>query len=141
MTAAAAAWVLLPPPSPEAINWTAFDTSAVRAAEADGRVVVVKYTADWCTVCKIVDYTVYRRQDVADALEQRNVLAVRADVTRTAAAAAQHLRDVLREAGHPVTLLRGPALDEPIRLHGTFSAADLLDAVDRARGAEEVAGR
>ncbi len=134
VAAVAVAWVLLPPPSPELIDWTAFDTSLVESAGADGQVVVVKYTADWCTVCKIVDYTVYRRQSVADALAERKVLPVHADVTRSAAPAAQYLRNVLREPGVPVTVVHGPALDEPIRLRGKFDAAKLLDAVDQARG-------
>ncbi|MFW6146593.1 MAG: cytochrome c biogenesis protein CcdA [Planctomycetota bacterium] len=140
--AVAAGWILLPPPSPEPIDWTPFDTSVVADARAEGRVVVVKYTADWCTVCKIVDYAVYRDEAVADALERRDVLTVRADVTRSAAPAARHLREVLREPGLPVTVVHGPAADEPIRLHGAFDAEALLDAVDRARGREgEVAGR
>ncbi|NLF29836.1 MAG: DUF255 domain-containing protein [Planctomycetes bacterium] len=139
--AVAAGWVLLPPPSAGTIDWAPFDASAVKAAEADGQVVVVKYTADWCTVCKIVDYTVYRREAVADALKQRNVLAVRADVTRASAPAAQYLRTVLHEPGLPVTVVHGPGLEEPLRLHGMFSPADLLDAVNLARGGAEVAGR
>jgi len=132
--AVVAGWLMLPPPAPERIDWRPLEPGAINRAVSDGRVVLVKFTARWCAVCKIVDYKVYNHGETADAIAERDVVAIKADVTRNTSDAAKMLNEQLGEPGPPVTVVYGPALDEPIRLHGIFDRAELTAALDRAAG-------
>ncbi len=132
--AVAAGASMLPRPAASAIPWRPFDAAAVDAAAATGEVVLVKFTADTCTICKILDLRVYNRKATAAALAERGVVAFVADTTQRDYPANIVLVKQLGEPGPPVTLIYGPAVGEPIRLRGLFSRDELLAALDRARG-------
>jgi len=125
---AAAGWVFLGPPAPELIHWQPYDAAVVDNARAQGRAVLIKFTADWCLSCQVVDKTVYRRKDIAELIEQKGVLAVKADTTARDYPATIDLKEVYAEPGVPVTIFFGPGSDEPIKWRG-FSFGDQLKSV------------
>lgn len=125
----AGAWMLTPP-SGLAAEFQPFDESRIAQANRDGQVVLVDFTAAWCLSCKVVDYLIYSRSEVAQELAARGVLAMRGDVTAADAPANGLLYDRLRGAP-PLTVIFPPS-GPPIRLEGKFSRSDLTRALDDA---------
>lgn len=106
----------------------AFD-QAVSAAEADGRPILVSFTADWCTVCKSNDRVL---ADPGLATPLSNVAFIKADVTRDG----EDSRRLMRRfniVGPPTMFLLGPAGAEIAgsRLIGAVSVADLTQRLER----------
>jgi thiol:disulfide interchange protein DsbD len=123
-------WWLLRAGEPPAVAWQAYDAAAVEASLAEGRPVVVKFTADWCTNCKVVERTVYQQPDVAALLRQKNVVAILADTTLADYPASKDLNAVFGEAGSvPLTVVLDPEDQSLIKLRGIFTPEDLKEAL------------
>ena len=118
-------WLL---PTHEAlIDWQVYDADAVTDALADDQPVLLKFTADWCTNCKVVDYRVFRKPVIANLIEAKGVLAVKADTTTIDLPGTRDLNTLYGEAGNvPVTILLKPHTD-PVKLRGIFSVNELKD--------------
>ncbi|WP_029076868.1 protein-disulfide reductase DsbD [Kaistia adipata] len=100
----------------------AFD-SALSAARAQGRPVLVSFTADWCTVCKSNERTVLRDPAISARLERASIVV--ADVTETNAETEALMRrfDVV---GPPTLLLIDP--DSGREIDGTRSIGTIATA-------------
>jgi thiol:disulfide interchange protein len=129
LAVAAGVW-LLSPPHAMAVKFQPFDQPRIAQANGAGQIVLVDFTASWCLSCKVVDYLIYNRPEVARELAARNVLAMRGDVTAADAPANALLYDTLRGAP-PLTVIFPPS-GPPIRLEGKFSRQDLTAALDEA---------
>lgn len=130
--AVAAGVLMLTPQKPMATRFQEYDQAAFAAARADNKVVLVDFTAAWCLTCKTVEHTVYNDPEVAQAIQDQGVVALRGDVSRRDSPA-YALLNQLREPGVPVTAVFPPGSSQPIRLYGIFRKADLLDALAKAR--------
>ena len=118
--AVTAGWAFLPAPAEELIQWQKYDAAAIETANVEGRAVLIKFTADWCWNCEIIEKVVYRRKDIAKLIEQKDVLAIKADTTVADYPAAIALKNKYKEPGVPVTILYIPGKEEPVRLHKIF---------------------
>ena len=63
---------------------------------------------------------------IADLVEQKNVLPIRADTTEKSSPATAALKDTYDEPGVPVSILLLPDAD-PIRMHGPWFAKRLQE--------------
>ncbi|MFH1717604.1 MAG: cytochrome c biogenesis protein CcdA [Planctomycetota bacterium] len=117
-----AAWFFF---KPELVNWQGYDSALIASAKSGQRPVLVKFTADWCTNCEVVDKFVYQRKDIAKLIEKKGVLAIKADTTRADLPATVDLKNIYNEPGVPVTLLFLPGRIEPVRLHNLFFGDEL----------------
>jgi len=79
-----------PPSSPVAstaapaagrIAWQPFDRATAEGLAAEGRLVFVDVTADWCLTCKVNERLVLDTAEVADAFERHGVVPMKADWT------------------------------------------------------------
>lgn len=131
--AAAAGFWMLQKPKPLAVDFQEFGAAQIAQARQAGRIVLVDFTARWCLTCKTVEALVYDDPEVAKALRQDNVLAVKGDVTTADLPANGMLYDELKEPGVPVTVIFPPGAGPPIRLHGLFNKRDLFQAMDEAK--------
>jgi thiol:disulfide interchange protein len=121
-----ALWLLPARTAPEGVTWQSYSDSAVDQAKSKDQIVLLKFTADWCTNCKVVEKRVFHNQEVIDALSANNVLAIKADTTTQDMPATKALKDRFGEAGNvPVTILLIPG-QEPIKLRGIYQVAELL---------------
>ena len=118
--AVTAGWAFLPAPAEELIQWQKYDAAAIETANVEGRAVLIKFTADWCWNCEIIEKVVYRRKDIAKLIEEKGVLAIKADTTVADYPAAIALKNKYKEPGVPVTILYIPGKEEPVRLHKIF---------------------
>jgi thiol:disulfide interchange protein DsbD len=105
---------------PELVDWQEYDGTLIETAKSEQTPVLIKFTADWCTNCEVVDKFVYQRKDVAKLIDKKGVLAIKGDTTESRYAATVDLKDVYNEPGVPVTVLWLPERTEPVRLHELF---------------------
>lgn len=135
--AVGAAYALLPAaalPAGEAVNWQDYDRDLLRQATAQERPVLLKFTADWCTNCKVVDKRVYHDPEVVEQIEAGNMLPIKADTTLNDYPATIDLKQVYGEAGNvPVTIVVGPD-GRREKLRGIFDKRELLDIIESLPG-------
>ncbi|MCY2926706.1 MAG: protein-disulfide reductase DsbD family protein [Planctomycetota bacterium] len=127
---AAGVW-MLSPAAPPAVAFEPFDAVRIDQAVRDGRTVLVKFTADTCTSCRWIDWTVYDRPDVAGHLKARQVVAFKADTTNRSSPAWRMLKEKYASAV-PLTVVLGAGGTE-VRLEGEFSKERLFEAIDQKK--------
>ncbi len=118
-------------PDEASIDWQSYDRSLVDSAVAQDRPVLLKFTADWCTNCKIVDRDVYHDLEVVQLIEEKNVLPIEADTTLFNYDATKDFKQVYGEAGNvPVTIVLLPDGGME-KLRGIFDKKELIDLLQR----------
>ncbi len=125
-----AGWWLLPALSETSIDWQPYDRTVIRSATSQGRPVLLKFTADWCTNCKVVEKRVYQNPEIVQLIEARNILPIKADTTLHHYAATIDLVEVYGEAGNvPVTIVIRPngEIEDPLR--GIFGKDRLVEII------------
>jgi len=120
-----AGWVFLPAPAAELIQWQPYDASVIETANSESRPVLIKFTADWCWNCEVVEKVVFGRKDIADLIENKNVLAIKADTTLENYPASLDLKNKYKEPGVPVTILYIPGEQDTVRFNEMFFAKEL----------------
>ncbi|NQT02759.1 MAG: thioredoxin family protein [Planctomycetes bacterium] len=123
----AGGWVFLPTPAGELIDWQDYDEAVIENALAEAKPVLIKFTADWCLSCQAIDKVVYHNEDIAKLIEEKEVLAIKADTTLNKYPATLALKNKYNEPGVPVTILFLPGVEEPVRLHEIFFAGKLKE--------------
>jgi thiol:disulfide interchange protein DsbD len=67
--------------APEGYSWQRWSAEAVTNARAEGRVVIVDFTANWCLTCNISVKPALESKAVIEKLKQVNAVALVADYT------------------------------------------------------------
>jgi thiol:disulfide interchange protein DsbD len=111
-------WQFLAGPAGEPIDWQGYDVDLIETALAEEQPVLIRFTAEWCLSCKTVEKTVYARDDIAELVKSKGVLAIKADTTTAGNPATVALEKVYNEPGVPVSIFFVPGRDVPERLHG-----------------------
>ena len=114
---------------PASAPWS---TAAVDAALAEGRPVLVNFTADWCVTCKINERTSLTSQGVRTAMEQANAIYLVGDWTRRDDAITAELQRHGR-SGVPLYLLYSPGTAEPRILPQLLTQGVVIDALKDIR--------
>ncbi len=111
------------------VPWQPYDAVTIKEATDADHPVLIKFTADWCTNCKVVDHRVFQSKEVAKLLEAKGILAVKGDTTTKDLPATLDLSALYGEAGNvPVTILLVPGQD-PVKLRGIFKKETLINAL------------
>jgi len=109
----------------------AWSPEKVKALQAQGKVVMVDFTADWCVTCKVNEGTALKGQRVVDAFRASDTVLLRADWTKRdatiAAALAEHGR-----AGVPLYLVYPKGSGEPAVLPQLLTEGLVIEAVEKA---------
>ena len=127
--AASAGWIFLPAPAAELIQWQPYDAVEIETANAESRPVLIEFTADWCWNCLVVEKVVFGQKDIARLIEQKDVLAIKADTTLAHYQAALDLKNKYKEPV-PVTILYIPGEQEPVRFNEIFFAKKLKQLLE-----------
>ncbi len=135
--AVAAGWIFLPGPKEESIDWQDYNSDLIETTLAQDRPVLIKFTADWCLSCQTIERFVYSRKDIAQLIEQKNVLAIKADTTERNFPATLALKNIYNEPGVPVSILLVPDREEPLRWQGILFADELKKALQQISSEEE----
>ena len=126
---AAGVW-LLPAPKQSQIDWQPYDPALVQTALEKNQPVLIKFTADWCTNCKIVDKNVYQNPEIAAFLTQKGFITVKADTTQESYQATVDYKAVFKEPGNiPNTILLNPDTKTITKIRGIFAPEELKQAI------------
>ena len=114
--------------------------TASRLIENRGRGVIsmIKFTADWCPNCRFVEKVSLETGKVRQAVEEKNIDFMVADITRKNPDAEYMLRS-LGSYSIPVLAVvpAGKDFTKPLCLRDIYSEDDVLHAIDIASGAKE----
>jgi len=119
--------MFLSEPKKGLIDWQSYDAETIDTAQKENRPVLIKFTADWCLSCKVLDRTVYSQKQVADLIKQKGVSAIKADTTGFDYPATKVLKEIYNEPAVPVTILLLPGKDVPIKLRGNLIGGKLKE--------------
>ena len=126
-------------PRPSAVSaadikglWKPFDKDALAKYIAEGKVVFVDVTADWCITCQVNKAAVVYRGKVAERLKAADVIALEADWTRPDDDIAAYLAGFGRY-GIPFNAVYGPGAPDGIVLPELLTDEAVLDALEKAR--------
>jgi len=131
--AVAAGFAFLPMAKPSLINWQKYNSAEIKAATTENKPVLIKFTADWCLSCQVVEKTVYSRRDIVELIGQKGVVAIKADTTLKDYPATIALKGLYNEPGVPVSILLVPG-SEPIRWRGLVFGGELKTTLEKLQG-------
>ena len=112
------------------ITWTTFDRQEAEQLAAEGRLVFVDVTADWCFTCKVNERLVLETPEVAAAFEKFGVIPMKADWTNRSDVITEFLSDHGRY-GIPFYLLYRPG-DTPHVFSELLSKDGLIEVIESA---------
>ncbi len=127
---AVSAGFLLLTQSKEMVDWQDYDAVKISNAQKSHKEILIKFTADWCTNCVVLDKKVFHDSKIAELLKSKDILKIKADTTTIDMPATKDLKDVYGEAGNvPVTIFID-AQGKEHKLRGIFSKQELIDLLD-----------
>ena len=122
---------LLPAPEAPQMDWQQYEPAVVRTALENDQPVLIKFTADWCTNCKIVDKNVYQDPATAAFLAQKGFVAIKADTTQKTYQATVDYNTIFKGAGSvPNTVLLNPDKKTITNIRGIFTTEELQEIVN-----------
>tara|TARA_R110000737_G_scaffold2923_13_gene9642 strand:- start:149994 stop:151964 length:1971 start_codon:yes stop_codon:yes gene_type:complete len=113
--------------------WQPYSQTALDDALANGKTVVLDFTAEWCLNCKTLEATVLSRDPVKPLLLSPNVVPMAADLTAMSAPGWDKLRD-LGQTGIPLLVVYEPGNPDPIWLSNAYSSSQVVAAINQATG-------
>ncbi|EEQ10523.1 Membrane protein, suppressor for copper-sensitivity B [Yersinia mollaretii ATCC 43969] len=123
-------------PLQDNIRWQPLSESAIKQALREHKRVFVDVTADWCVTCKVNKLHVLMRDDVQQALQAPDVVALRGDWTRPSADITQFLRE-RGSVAVPFNQIYGPQQPQGTVLSPLLDAEVLLNVLAHAKGDKE----
>jgi len=117
----------------DSLAWRPLDRAAIAGLVAQGRVVFVDVTADWCITCQVNKKLVLDDGDVMAALEGEGVVRMRGDWTLPSDEISDYLQSFGRY-GIPFNAVYGPGAPHGLALPEILSEDAVLSAMQRAAG-------
>ncbi|MEZ9056556.1 protein-disulfide reductase DsbD family protein [Vibrio pelagius] len=118
------------PPEP---NWEPLSTTAIENHIADGKVVFVNVTADWCITCKANKIGVLLQDPVYGMLHHSEVVAMEGDWTVPSQSVTSYLQENGR-FGVPFNIVYGPKAPNGIPLPIILTDGSVISAIETANG-------
>lgn len=117
------------------VDWQTWSPEAVEESLADGHPVFVDFTASWCVTCLANKGRYEHNQEVVELMEQKGIVAFKADNTEERDDIARAMAAYGR-AAVPVNLLFTPGNPKAEVLDETFGASYLLEKFSAFPNAE-----
>jgi len=117
------------------ISWTYYSPEAFAAAQADGSVVVMDFTAEWCLNCKALEAGVLHQPDIVALMRERDVVPMKVDLTGDNEIGQAKLK-ALDWVGIPLLAVFGPGSgygDDTELKYDTYTQDTVRQAVQQAR--------
>jgi thiol:disulfide interchange protein/DsbC/DsbD-like thiol-disulfide interchange protein len=120
-----------PVDSSEAVVWVDYSKAELDKLRAEGSIVFVDATADWCLTCKWNERRVLAAQEVEKVFLEKKVVAMKADYTRSDPEVAKLLKEFNRPSV-PMYVVYPPGDKEPILLPEVITKEMVLDSLEEA---------
>jgi len=114
------------------IRWTYYTPERLAEAKASGKAVVLEFTAEWCLNCKALEAGVLNLPQVAGAINDDGVAAIKIDLTGNNEAGNRLLKDVGRVT-IPLLVVLAPDGSELLK-SDSYTPQQVLEAIEAARG-------
>ena len=117
----------------ERVVWQPLSEQAIQDALTQHKRVFIDVTAEWCITCKVNKYNVLQREEIQDALQQPDVVALRGDWTLPA----DDITDFLKKRGQvavPFNQIYGPGLPQGQSLPTLLTRDAVLQTLRDAKG-------
>ena len=63
------------------IDWVPYTQERFKEAKAEGKIIVIDFTAEWCINCKTLEHTVLAADSIVKALDHDSVVPMKVDLT------------------------------------------------------------
>jgi suppressor for copper-sensitivity B len=113
--------------------WVTFDRPAISELVAQGKVVFVDVTADWCLTCQVNKNFVLYQGAVYEELTDKGLTAMKADWTNPDPIISDYLA-TYKKFAIPFNMVYGPGAPEGIVLPELLTEDSVLAALDKAKG-------
>jgi thiol:disulfide interchange protein DsbD len=114
------------------IPWQPYSAQALASARADGKIVMVEFTANWCANCLALEAQVFNDPAAVAAVRRSGAVTLRADLSSEDAAGWALLRQLNASGGIPLTAIYAPGSDVPIQLSSIYQTRHLEAALRQA---------
>ena len=115
-------------------DWIPFSNEAVAEAKSKNKILVLDFTAEWCLNCKALESAVLDSVDVATALAQSDVAAIKVDITSRKSNGWNLLHDYDR-VSIPLLVVQD-AKGKVIFKSDAYTRAQVVEAIQSARAAK-----
>jgi thiol:disulfide interchange protein DsbD len=116
---------------PQGVPWQTWSPEAIAAARAEGRPVLVDFTAKWCLTCNTVVKPALENRTVRAKIKETNALPLLGDYTSFPPAITDELNRLGR-AGVPVVLVYPKDPKAPPMVFDVVTSGTVVDALERA---------
>jgi len=117
--------------------WNEYSPELVEMAMADGKVVVMDFTAEWCLNCKALKAAVLNVEPVKGRLMSEEVVAFEVDLTSRSAPGWQKLRE-LGQTGIPTLAVYGPGQEGGPWIANAYGSGQVMGAIEAASDSEQL---
>ena len=119
--------------------WQPLDEARIAALVAEGKVVFVDVTADWCITCQVNKKLVLETEVVSDRLASPGIVQMRGDWTLPSDAISDYLAGFQRY-GIPFNAVYGPGAPQGLALPELLTVETVTEAIEKAGGALAAGG-
>ena len=119
--------------SGSSLTWEKWEPGKAEMLAAEGRIVYVDFTARWCVTCQTNKAAVFSSSNVRKAIEDLEVVLLKADWTNKDSRISQELARYNRSAV-PFNLVYGPGAPEPVVLPEILTPGIVLQTIEAASG-------
>lgn len=114
--------------------WIDYDSELLAESLAEGNIVVLDFTAEWCLNCKALEAAILSKDPVRAQLISSGVVPLVADLTNLSAPGWNTLRE-LDQIGIPFLAVFSPegGPDRPVWVGNSYTSEQVMDAIALAR--------
>ena len=113
-------------------SWKKFNPDNILSKVAEGKIVLIDITADWCLTCKVNKVLVLDSEIIRNYVNRNQVIAMRADWTNSDPLITAFLKRFLRY-GIPFNIVFGPKAPQGIILPELLTKTAVLSALKKAK--------
>ncbi len=115
-----------------ALPWQPYSEDLLQALLAEGKTVMIDFTADWCANCKTNLYTAIETRRVAELLERQGIVPLVADWTDESPDIKRKLIELKSFSIPVLAIYPAKSPTKPLILHGSLLESQVLAALEKA---------